>query len=293
MRRLIFRSAVLFCAMILAGCNGSNVSFNLYLTDAPVDTAQAVVVTVVGVHLHTATSTEDYPFTAGDPVNFLNLQGGLTSFLLSVQPPPGRYQSITLDLAAEPGTPGTTSSYVQLVGDPTLHTLYIPSGSPSSITLPINFVMTGTNSVNVTVDLDLRKSVIPDPNNPDQYILIPTMRVVNNDAAGSISGTVATPLITSGCSPAVYAFSGNVTPSDVNINAPVGTVQPLSSGPVGFNSSTTQYNFTLGFLPPGLYTVAFTCQAALDDPTRTDNISFTSVTTATVTSGQTQYIALQ
>jgi hypothetical protein len=76
-----------------------------------------------------------------------------------------------------------------------------------------------------------------------------------------------------------------VTPTDVNINSTSGTVQPISSALLSINTTTSQYNFAASFLPPGVYTVAFTCQAADDHPDQSDNITFNPVTTTTVTSG--------
>ncbi|MGH8281440.1 MAG: DUF4382 domain-containing protein, partial [Gammaproteobacteria bacterium] len=69
-------------------------------------------------------------------------------------------------------------------------------------------------------------------------------------------------------------------------------VQPISSALVGINGTTAKFNFTVGFLPAGQYTAAFTCQAGLDDPTKTDNIKFLSTITATVSAGQTTFVSL-
>jgi hypothetical protein len=41
---------------------------------------------------------------------------------------------------------------------------------------------------------------------------------------------------------------------------------PLTSADVGLNSATGLWDYTVGFLAPGEYAVAFTCQAADDFP---------------------------
>ncbi|MGH8400235.1 MAG: hypothetical protein ACRESU_03960, partial [Gammaproteobacteria bacterium] len=90
----------------------------------------------------------------------------------------------------------------------------------------------------------------------------------------------------------VYVYQGDVTPTDVQINAVTGTVQPFSSVLVGFNISTGKYNFTAAYLPPGEYTLAFTCQANLDQPETADAIAFTSVTHASVSKKVTTIVNL-
>ncbi len=292
MLRLIARSAAVVCVLLLvASCGGgsSTPSLNLYIADAPIDGANSINITLTELDVTGDAGTLYYPFPAPATFNFYQLQGGLSQFLISQPLPTGHYTSITLYFEA---APGTLDSNITLIGSGNTDPLVIPAGSPTKITVPVNFIVFRNISANYTVDMDLRRSIYPDPNNPGQYILQPSLRAVNNLDAGSITGSVATTLVPSGCSPAIYVYSGKVTPTDVNINAPSGTVQPISSALVGINSTTAQYNFTVGWLPPGLYTVAFTCQAAQDNPTTTDNISFTSVTTASVNAGQTTFVSL-
>ena len=80
-----------------------------------------------------------------------------------------------------------------------------------------------------------------------------------------------TSTLPSGCTPGVYLYSGNVAmPEDMNSSAPsTDTSQPLTSmSPVGSSMPPYAYQFTA--LPPGTYTLALTCQAALDNPTQAD-----------------------
>ncbi|MHB8423562.1 MAG: DUF4382 domain-containing protein [Gammaproteobacteria bacterium] len=290
MLRLIAKCAAALCALLLltsCGGGGSTSSVNIYLADAPIDAASSVNISLTEIDI-TGDAGTSYFQAPATTLNFYQLQGGLSQFLLAADVSAGHYSSITLHFAA---APGTTDSNITFIGGNT-YPLVIPSGAPTAFTLPVNFYLTQNGTANYTIDLDLRKSIIPDPTNPGQYILQPSLRVVSNAEAGSISGSVANTLVTSGCAGAVYVYSGKVTPTDVNINAPPGTVQPISSALVGINSTTAQYNFTVGWLPPGLYTVAFTCQAAEDNPTQTDNISFTSVLTTTVAAGQTSFVSL-
>ena len=294
MPRLILRSAVILCAlMLLSSCGGSGGntnSVNIYLADAPIDNASSVIVSLTEVAVTGDQGTQYFPFATPLAVNFFQLQGGLSEFLISAGLPAGHYTSITLYFEA---APGTLDSNITLIGNGNVDPLVIPAGKPTQYSVPVNFIVFQNINASYTVDLDLRKSVLPDPSNPNQYLLQPSLRVVNNDDYGNISGTVANTLVSSGCNPAVYVYSGKVTPTDVNINAPSGSVQPISSALVGINGTTSQFAFGVGFLPPGQYTAAFTCQANLDDPTKTDNIQFLATTLATVAAGNTSFINLQ
>jgi len=65
------------------------------------------------------------------------------------------------------------------------------------------------------------------------------------------------------------------------------TNQPLASRvPVANSQPPYYYQFT--FLPPGTYTVAFTCQADLDNPDQADSaVTFTVKTDINVIANQT------
>jgi hypothetical protein len=294
MLRLIARSAALVCALLfLTSCGGSSSStptINIYVADAPIDAASSVVVTLTEVDVTGDAGTFYFPFPVATALNFYQLQGGLSAFLISEPLPPGHYTSITLHIEA---APGTLDSNITLIGNGNTYPLVIPAGAPTKFTLPVNFIVFRNIDAYYTLDLDLRKSIYLDPNNSSQYTLQPSLRAISNSDAGSITGTVANTLVPSGCSPVVYVYSGKVTPTDVDINAPSGAVQPISSALVGVNNTTALYNFTVGWLPPGTYTVAYTCQANLDDPTTADNINFAPVTTVSVSAGHTSFVSLQ
>ena len=110
------------------------------------------------------------------------------------------------------------------------------------------------------------------------------MRLVDNTMAGNIQGAVSNTLVPSGCTPGVYLYSGTVTaPEDMNSTAPTtDTNQPLASKvPVANSQPPYYYQFTL--LPPGTYTVAFTCQAAQDNPDQADSaVTFSPVKTGSM-----------
>jgi hypothetical protein len=135
------------------------------------------------------------------------------------------------------------------------------------------------------------------------YLLKPAFRIVDLQEYGGIEGTVDTALITAesctsdpntGEGNDVYVFEGaGVVPDDVD---GVGA-QPLTTARVTLNNTTGNYGYTVPFLAPGAYTLAFTCQGGDDvspDPLvpppdlAADNaISFTPGVDATVVADQT------
>lgn len=279
----------LFPFLLLSGCGGgsSNSGLNVYIADGPIDSATSVVVTINAIHVTGTSGTTDYTFPTPTPVNlYQDGQGGLSIYLLANgNLDAGTYQSISLDIDAKQGT---SDSYLVLSTDTTaqpVHPLYIPDGQPTTITAPINFTMQNGGTKGITIDFDLRASIVQDPSNSNDYILYPKIRAVDNEKYGTISGIVDNSLVTTACVPAVYIYSGDVTPGDVNINATSGEVQPITSALLTINSTTSSYNFNASFLSPGKYTVAFTCQAGDDHADQADNITFNPVTTATVTTG--------
>jgi hypothetical protein len=108
---------------------------------------------------------------------------------------------------------------------------------------------------------------------------------------GNIQGQVSNTLVPALCTPGVYLYAGTVTaPEDMNSTAAVGDPnQPLASRvPIATSQPPYYYQFT--FLAPGNYTVAFTCEAALDNPDQADTtaVTFKPVKTGiVVTAGQT------
>jgi hypothetical protein len=110
-------------------------------------------------------------------------------------------------------------------------------------------------------------------------MLRPTLRMVDNVMVGSISGTVDQLLITTGCTPAVYVFAGSgVTPDDIDGIA----ADPVTTATVKQDTGGV-YRYMAAFLEVGSYTIAYTCDAAADDPTVDNALTFSGTTTVSVT----------
>lgn len=270
-------------ASLLSACGGSGTStMNLSVTDAAVDDAESVVVQFTGVELKPAGGTAvQFTLPAPRQIDLLALNGGgSTTLLQGVSVPAGDYEYVRLQVNA--GRTGS-DSYIDLT-DGSRHALFIPSGNQSGLKLVSGFSVPEGAVANFVIDFDLRKSVRNPPGQDGVYVLRPTLRIVNSDVVGSISGTVANELATAtGCSPAVYVYAGsNYLAGDEG-----SATAPLTSALVALDEVSGTYRYTAAFLPPGDYTVAYTCDAALDDPETDDAVTFPQQANAAVTDGAT------
>jgi hypothetical protein len=243
---------------------------SLAVADAPVDGAQAVVVKFTGLEL-TANGGSPTTITLAQPksIDLLN-QSGMASAVLFDQPiPAGSYGQIRLMVVAD-GDP--SNSYITFA-DGTMHGLQVPSGSETGLKLVSGFVVPSGGVVDYTIDFDLRRAITCPPGQAPACILKPAQRLVENNKVGNIQGAANPVLVPNGCTPAVYLYSGTVTvPEDMNSGAPMTDAnQPVASKALVANTATPYY-YQFTFLQPGTYTMAFTCQAAQDDPDQSDSV---------------------
>jgi hypothetical protein len=302
-----FGSLALFGAILaIAGCGGSGGggsssaagtgTLSLQITDAAVDSADHVYVQFSGLEIQSADGKRTTLYYCEDSMNpgniivsadacttppkskqidLLALNGGVVNPLLqSYTLPSGHYEWIRLMVDTNP-----MDSYIVVGGTP--YDLTIPSGAQTGLKLNRGFDVPAGGSANVTIDFDLRKSVHLANGN---YMLRPTLRMVNNIMVGTISGTVDQSLVTTGCTPAVYVFAGSgVTPDDIDGIA----ADPVTTATVKLDNMGA-YRYMAAFLETGSYTIAYTCDAVADDPL-VDNtliappVNFSGTTTVSVT----------
>ncbi|HLW73567.1 MAG TPA: DUF4382 domain-containing protein [Gammaproteobacteria bacterium] len=288
--RFLQIASLALVSLLLSSCGGSSTSgLNLFITDAPIDEATAVNISFARIQLTGPDVTpQTLTLSQAASVDLYQLQGGVTATIVSdLQIKPGNYTGLSITIAADP-----INAQSSITLPDGTHILYLPKGVSPTVTMPIDFSLASGGTVNMVIDFDLRRSIIQDPNDSTKYLLIPSARAVQIPLSGTLTGSIAASLITC-LTPAVYIYQGDVTPTDENINAPAGSVQPFTTTLAGLNQTTGVYNFTAGFLPPGTYTVAFTCQASLDVVNQANTISFPSVTTAVVSAAATTFVALQ
>src|ERR1044071_5639448 len=231
---------------------------SLAVTDAPVDDASSVVVQFSGVAFKRAGATaEQVQNLSPSPrqLDLLQYQGGRAALLLDgVTLPAGDYEWIRLIVDNEPAV---RDSYIVLTGGEECE-LRVPSGAESGLKLNRGFTLPAEGSVALTIDFDLRKSIHAPPGQRSKtdsctqgYLMRPTLRIVNDAEVGAIAGNVDSELVTDGCMPKVYIFSGSgVTPDDIE-EASGADADPLVVASVPIVNGSTAYPYRAAFLPPG------------------------------------------
>ncbi|WP_448565508.1 DUF4382 domain-containing protein [Thalassotalea ganghwensis] len=267
--------------------SSSDVSFNLGLSDAPVDDAEAVVVTIESITFKVEDG-EDIVFETFSnesegivdaetiTLDLLQFQGGAQfNVLEGATIEAGNYEQIFIDILDE----DIVLTYLTEIG-----------GENKPIKVPSDKLKLGGIDLSnvegdqqLTVEFNLRKSLTYKPG-PDEYNLKPSgVRVVNNSEAGTLSGSVDfdTINLNENCvadNQMIYVFEGhelnllslidNVEVELANNGAPEGSISPFDSTTASFDENSASYRYEIGFLPEGDYTVAYACDAGAqgDDP---------------------------
>lgn len=261
----------------------SSGSLSLSITDSPVDSALAVVVTFTGVILNPEDGDRiEIDYDTPKQIDLLALNGGETELLLDDESvPAGHYSWIRLKV-------DESASYIDVgSGD---EPLSIPSGAQTGLKLNRGFTVQEDGSAAFTIDFDLRKSVTQAAGN---YKLRPTLRMMDDSTVGALSGVVDSTVISAKCADAslsagaVYVFEDETGSAD-DYDGDSG--DPIASAMVDL----TDYSYTVAFLPEGDYLAAYTCDAVddeADDPSdgdsEDDTLDFVGETVVTITAGKT------
>ena len=258
-----------------AGSNRS--SFSLRLTDAPIDGLSRVVLQFIAVEMKRESGGwSKYTLPAPQPIDLLALQGLTTADLLLHMPiEPGDYKQVRFIVDAAP-----MANYIEESGAG-VKELDIPGGSTTGLKIGQKFTIPKDRLMNLTVDFDLRKSVKKNKGN-GRYKFKSKMRLVVDTDVGFIRGTVDPQLLTDpSCSDldadthnAVYIYRGhNVIPGDINELSSQNT-EPMITAPIKYDTASGLYVYEAAFLPEDNYTIAFTCNADLEDLEADDNLPF-------------------
>lgn len=285
---LIWTLLVSMILFALAGCSGGSGGgapeqagrLTLSVTDAPVDDASSVVVQFSGVAFkREGSAPELVQDLSPSPrqLDLLEYQEGRSALLLDgVALPAGRYEWLRLIVDTHANV---RDSYLVLTTGEECE-LRVPSGAESGLKLNRGFTLDADGSAALTIDFDLRKSIHAPPGQrgfaescTQGYLMRPTLRIVDDANVGAIAGVIDSALVAENCLPKVYVFSGDsVTPDDIEESGPASDVDPLVVANVAVQNGATSYPYRAAFLPPGSYTVAFTCGD--DDPTEDDALTF-------------------
>jgi len=245
-------------AIILAVLAASGVScgqalgtgtLELYLTDAPIDAENVtgVYITINEIQYHVGEqwiTCEE--FEGPQKYDLLELTGGNFTLLGDLTLPAGHYNQIRfmLDIPEIGPPPASLGCYIEFADNST-EPLFVPSGNETGYKAIGQFEVTVNGTVAVTADFDVRKAVVV----ADFYILKPTIRLVVNNEAGRISGSIAnnstyTDII-------VFAYADG-TWADTEDNEPV---YPASRFPNAVNSGKMceEGDYRVPFLAAGTY----------------------------------------
>lgn len=299
--RFLGTTMVGLAALLLTACGGGSGtqggtgSLSASITDAAVDEVEAVNLRVVALQLRLQDAEEDDwvvvelldDLGQGLAFNLLDYQHGEVFPLFEDERvPAGVYSHARLVLQAPARTPGEcvgqdpeSGSHVVVRNTQALVPLFVPSGANTGVKLASPFRVPEDGEAAIVIDFDLRQSLFQPPAFQDQcYFLRPAFRVEAVQNTGRIAGSVDEVLLTgSSCSDndpatgnAVYVYEGSIeNPGDIHADPGSGTAAPFATAVVKYDMTAGEGRYVVDFLPPGDYTVAFTCRAdheRLPDP---------------------------
>ncbi|WP_290653031.1 DUF4382 domain-containing protein [Idiomarina sp.] len=295
-------------ASVLAACGGSDnnddsvsqtATFNLGISDAPIDAAEAVVVCFnaveltgqgqpiqyeVGVDVEVPGENDLCRDSNGDVIantigiDLLQFTGSeQNQFLQDATIAAGNYGQLRLVMGE-----GSYAS-VDLDGDGT--TTDVPVSVPSNELKLDGFTADAGGNLNYTAEFDLRQGMT-NPVGQEGFILKPRgVRLVDNSSVGHLQGSVSEELLLNETScevapadlttPVAYIYLYEGVGYELSALADIGgseEQQPYASTAVYFDGASS-YDYELGFVNAGEYTAALTCNGN-DDSETDDDISF-------------------
>lgn len=283
--RVILTTAALIC---LAGCGSSGSSsgdetgfLSLGISDGPVHSAKKVCITFDEIEFKGDGAPYVVELDPPEKVNLLDFQGANAApILINQELPAGRYEWLRLGVDALLGSNGGAGdtggimcdgegSYI-VMDDESVHNLYVPSGADTGLKLVSGFTVPVNGSADFTAEFDLMKSLTEPPGLQPDVVLRPSIRLVNNVEVGTLTGEVGAELATTeSCAPSVYVFDDGVTPNAIDDAEVADPDDPVATAMVNEqvnDDATTTHHYTVGYLLPGNYEVAFTCDGENFEP---------------------------
>lgn len=271
-------ASLLIPSIFLAACGGSSSSdspsnglLSLDVTDAPVSGVNQVYVAFDGIDIKPQDGNWiKFDFNDVKQIELLALTGNASEPLLEgVSLPAGLYQEIRLHISTGTSLGATDDTYL-ITEDENLHDLTVPSGTSSGLKLKHDLVIAAGGHANFTIDFDLKRSLVL---SNDEYKLKPVLRITNNLETGQISGSLQPEQLSHvNCEreesvPAVYLYEQGITPSDIRPE----DNEVITAANLELNETTGAYDYEIGFIEAGDYTLGLTCDSDLDDVDIADN----------------------
>lgn len=186
-------------SLFLWGCGGGgNGTLSVGLTDSASDQYKAVYVTVQEVQVHKSGDGEDSWKTVGTPnktYDLLKLVNGVRESLGLADLEAGHYTQMRLILSDTPDDGVNLLSHAHpfanyvIDSDDLEHELKVPSGFQTGIKIVQGFDINENSTTELILDFDASASVVI-AGNSGQYLLKPTIKVLDTKDASIISGTV-------------------------------------------------------------------------------------------------------
>lgn len=279
-------AAALFLGACSSGGDASGSGeLTLAVSDAPVQNVRQVCIEFTEAEFKNAGSANQV--VAFDPpakIDLLAYQGMNSAPLLVDQVlEAGEYQWIRLAVNAPRngnGGAGAGMNDTECLGSGSyivtdagaVHGLYIPSGAQTGLKLVRGFTLPVGGQADFIAEFDLLKSIHAPVGLDPEYLMRPTIQLLDRTETGSIAGTVDPALATQdGCTPAVYLFYPDEVPDDNEDDAESASIDPITSAMVHLQSDG-RYTYEIGPVLEGLYDVAFSCDA--DDPAADESIVY-------------------
>lgn len=274
-----------------SSANNGAASLSVSLMDTPVSAVDNV--TEVNIEISAlwikpvGSAAKQLPMsTTPMKMNLLALTDQNPALLIdSASIPAGDYEWLEMDMNAD--FDGKFDSYVTMKTGGQ-EEIRVPSGR---VRLVGGFTVTANQALKLIFDWNLRQGLVRPTGQPG-FFLKPAFRVIDVEELSALRGTIALTTLNgtgdpNGCladdanldvGNAVYVFAGaNITPDDIDGMDPdpvtVINATPSASGDYVYHT----------LIAPGTYTIAFTCQAGLDDPTKSDTLKFVAPVTRTIT----------
>jgi hypothetical protein len=314
-------SAAIAGTVLLAGCGGGGSdapatgALNVALTDAPLDDAAEVRIVFTGIELHRANGSSVTLDFASQPksIDLLKLRGGVTGALTEgAEIPAGDYNWMRLMVRAEKNS--QDGSYIKLLTG-AQYPLWIPSGGETGLKLVRPFTVAQGSTTRLLVDFDLRKSIVAPPGQDPNYVMRPTLRLLDQIQVGKLAATVDVAALavaqlgagasSADCKPGVYLFAGGAATPDDQDRSDTDGFDPIVYESVPNDGLNPVSTVTLPFVEVGVYTVAATCNFDRDIADTNDynpaaapgapdyqTMEWSSVGNVAVTAGNTSAVSL-
>lgn len=272
------RLALVLLAASLAACE-SSLDINLATVNAPED-VESVKVRIEAIELQDeggGTLTID---TDDSEIDLMDFQGAdLLSLVSGEEVSAGNYRSLRLIFDDRDG---------EVVRDGDEFPLRLLDTQPSAA---LELSLDDEEEESVLAVMDLRFS-LSEQTSTGTFRLRQATTAVRGDDAGSLVGTVDEDFVAAGnCAGieegyAMYLYEGSrTTLSDYFADSP--TQSPLVSATLTRAGDDGDYGYRFRGLPPGSYTVGFTCEADLDDPfTQQATLKFRGAEAVTIEAGR-------